>query len=438
MKINKLWIPMIIFGIIGGVAKICDTVFNVNSVGFILNSDICSAVFVASIVLVWLIGVIMLLADRKVEVSLTPPKSKATGFFGFIAAVSIMGSGIISLLSLGQSESVAGTLIYVFLGIIGGAVMLYESCISFTGHNGMTKFPLATLFLPAWACGRLITLFIQYSKVSIHATEMFDVISVTLLMLFLFYQAMLFAEIGPRTAVRRSTLYGICYVMCGLITTIDIMIKMFSPTPDTGGIDTLVVEPTFGRILVCVTDIAFAAYAVCFIASNARNADIDKFDEDDEYDDPEFLGAISEDRSEKAPEKPAKKRTSTPKSKVSSKPSKSLKISDDDEDYDDRSDKKLFKDETPDVFRGSLSFEEPEAETDNDVDEQKLSDVSETPEEDYDSDLDEPEYVALEPKEDVVFNTAENVQEEDYADDDSGEDYDELFRMLDELGSNDE
>ena len=28
MKINKLWIPMIIFGIIGGIAKLCDTIFN--------------------------------------------------------------------------------------------------------------------------------------------------------------------------------------------------------------------------------------------------------------------------------------------------------------------------------------------------------------------------------------------------------------------------
>ena len=175
MKINKLWIPMIIFGIIGGIAKLCDTIFNVNGVGFFVNSEICSAIFVISIVLVWLIGVILLIADRKVDIKLSPPKSKVTGLFGFIAAVSIMGTGIISLLSLGSSTFLAGSIILAILSLAGGGVLLYESCVSFTKHNGMVKFPLAGLLVTGWSCGRLINLFIDYSKVSIHATEMFDV-----------------------------------------------------------------------------------------------------------------------------------------------------------------------------------------------------------------------------------------------------------------------
>ena len=431
MKINKLWIPMILFGIIGGAAKICDTMFNVNGVGFIVNSDICSAAFIASIVLVWLIGVIMLLADRKVEVELTPPKSKATGFFGFISAVSILGSGIISLFSLGNTDLAAGTIIIIILGILGGLVMLYESCVSFTGHNGMTKMPLATLFLPAWACGRLISLFIQYSKVSIHATEMFDVISVTFLMLFLFYQAMLFAEIGPRTAVRRSALYGICYVMCGLITTVDILIKMFSPTPETGGIDVFVVEPTLGRILICVTDLAFVFYAASFVISNARNAVLDRFDEDDEYDDPEFLGAISEDHSKPAPQEPVKKKSKAKKpEKPAAKPKPVIRFEDKDEDEDEygQKDTKSF---------GGLKIEEEyeyDKPEDTVISEEKPAEYeADIPEENVQTELEDENTAEENP---VSVNTPK--ESDVYMFEDSQEDYDEIFRMLDEMGSNDE
>ena len=307
MKINKLWIPMIIFGIIGGIAKLCDTIFNVNGVGFFVNSEICSAIFVISIVLVWLIGVILLIADRKVDIKLSPPKSKVTGLFGFIAAVSIMGTGIISLLSLGSSTFLAGSIILAILSLAGGGVLLYESCVSFTKHNGMVKFPLAGLLVTGWSCGRLINLFIDYSKVSIHATEMFDVISVTFLTVFLFYQAMFFAEVGTRSAVRRSTLYGICYVMCGLITTTDLLIKMFSPNPQTGNIDTLILEPTIGRILMCVADLAFVAYAASFVISNSLHAKYERPDRiSDDDDDSEFLSAISTERKPKSVEQPKK------------------------------------------------------------------------------------------------------------------------------------
>ena len=304
MKIKKLWLPMIILGIIGGAAKICDTCFNVNGNGFFLNSDTCSAVFVISLLLLFAIGFITLITDRKIDIEATPSKSKAAAAFGFIAAVAMVGSGVISLLSLGSSDSLAGSLFGCLLGLVGGIVMIYESCISFTGQNGMMKFPLACLILPLWCCGRLISLFIEYSKVSIHATEMFDVVSTTFLLLFLFYQAMFFAELNPKTAVRRTTLYGYCYFMCSIITTSDIIIKMVNPAdPATTGIDTLVVEPTVSRILTCIIDLAFCGYVIAFIISNAKNALVTEYDDED-LEEPEFLGSISTgDKNELPPEK---------------------------------------------------------------------------------------------------------------------------------------
>ncbi len=472
MKINKLWIPMIIFGIIGGIAKLCDTVFNVKGIGFFVDSGVCAAIFVVSIIVVWLIGIMLLIADRRVEVELTPPKSRITGFFGFVSAVSLLGTGILSLFSLGSSESMAGSIIMCLLSLAGGAILLYESCISFTGHNGMIRFPLAGLLLPAWACGRLITLFIEYSKVSIHATEMFDVISVTFLMLFLFYQAMLFAEIGPRASVRRTTLYGICYIMCGLITTIDIMIKMFSPTPDASGIDTLVIEPTIGRIMTCIGDLSFVAYTAAFVISNAKNAVIERLDgEDDDEDDPEFLGSISSERPAKKDETP-KGTGSKKKNSGKVKSSGMIRTVEDDDASDsdktedfvlkfDKTDSLDFSNlnkaisestgEQDEIIEPSpMTFEsimdsKPAPMTFESISENESASITikniaaeyseEIEQEPQEEEFEVPSYTDQKAeKEEYVDDSFTDFDDEDiFADENSQNDYDEIFRMLDEM-----
>ena len=307
MKTQKLWLPMIILGIIGGAAKIGDTVFNINGNGFFLSSDVCSLIFIATLILLFIIGFAMTVSDRKLGIEGKPSKCVPAGIFGFLAAVGLFGSGVISLLSLGSSDSLAASFFMCAISLFAGIIMLYESCILFTGHNGLTKHPLATLALPLWACGRLIVLFIEYSKVSIRATEMFDVISAAFLLLFLFYQSMYFAELNPKLSIRRATLYGILFFICALITTADILIKMIFPAPQIAGIDSQVIQPTISRVLSCITDIAFIGYSLFFVISMDKNAKISDEPEDTEDDDSEFLGRIltSSDESpeELSPEK---------------------------------------------------------------------------------------------------------------------------------------
>ena len=58
MKIKNLWLPVIILTLIGGTAKICDTLFNVHGEGFFFGSGVCNAIVIASIVLILIIGLI--------------------------------------------------------------------------------------------------------------------------------------------------------------------------------------------------------------------------------------------------------------------------------------------------------------------------------------------------------------------------------------------
>ena len=273
MKLKFLWLPMVILTLIGGTAKICDTLFNVNGDGFFLNSTSCNFIFIISLALLLIVGFVLSIADRKKTFTAAPVKDTLCGIFGFIASVSLIGGGVISMLNLGNSSSLAGDATVCILTLFGGAVLLFESCISFTGHNSMTKMPVLTLAVPLWCCARFIDLFVDYSKVSVHATEMFDIIFVALLLMFLFYQSMFFAQINVSTAVRKTIVYGMPFLMGALVVTIDIIIKMVIPQT-ASNVDTYIVEPTITRIISCIGDLALCGYAVCLmkdIIKSVRN-----------------------------------------------------------------------------------------------------------------------------------------------------------------------
>ena len=215
---------MLILTVIGGSIKICDTVFNVYGDGFIFNSMVCNWIFAVSAAILLIIGWILSIIDIKKVFEVQPQKCIFCGLFGFLSSVTMIGSGIISLLSENPN------LIQCILAIAGGSVLLYESCISFTGHNGMAKVPVLSLLVPAWCCSRFLALFADYTHKSVAATEIFDIVAVAVLLMFLFYQSMFFAGINNTGAVRKSTVYAMVYIMLGLTVAIDLFIKMSMPS----------------------------------------------------------------------------------------------------------------------------------------------------------------------------------------------------------------
>lgn len=268
MKLKKLLIPSILLFLVGGGIKICDTLFNVNGSGFLLSSAACNLTLAGVFVLIYLLGCGLSFADRKKNFRAEPSKNFLCGLFGFIAAVTIITTGAVRLLTLGQSLMVES-----ILAILAGLVLLYEACISFTGVNGMKKMPVLALVVPVWCCIRFIDLFIDYTQKSLKATELFDIIALAFLIMFLFYQSMYFAGINNRTAVRKSAVYGAVFIVLGLIVCADLFLKMAIGKAPLPNIDTQVVEPTFLNIVIIAGDIALCCYAFFFLFETIRTAD---------------------------------------------------------------------------------------------------------------------------------------------------------------------
>ena len=284
MKLRKLWIPALILLIIGGGAKICDTIFNVYGKGFYFDSYICNCIFNASFLLLLIIGYILSIADHKKKFESNVQKDFMCGMFGFIASVLIIGTGVLTLLELDNSKIVDS-----IFAILAGLILLYESCISFTGHNGMKKVPIVALFVPVWCCMRFISLFQEYAHRSLYSVELYDIIALAFLLIFLFYQAMYLAGVNNTAAVRKSAVYGTMYAVIGLVAYADLFIKMFYPQPAASNIDTQIVEPTFINIITYASYAALCFYAMFFVKDALKGAERSLtesvYDADDEDDD---------------------------------------------------------------------------------------------------------------------------------------------------------
>lgn len=295
MKLRNLIIPAIVLTVLGAAVKFCDTFLNVYGDGFFLSSRVCNFVFAGIFIILYIIGFALSMADRKKEFHAEPKKNFWCGAFGFVASVTLIGGGVIGLITLKGDNLFAN-----LSEVAAGFVLLYEACISFTGQNGMKKLPVLALILPIWGCARFIVTFVEYSHYALGAREIFDIIEIGFMIMFLFYQSMFFAGINNKVAIRRSLVYGTVFMLLSLIVSVDLFIKMAMGGDSSSNIDRLIVEPTFTNIITYAGDLALCAYAFFFtreiLATSEKNLVAVK-DDGEEAPSPETEEQASEEAS---------------------------------------------------------------------------------------------------------------------------------------------
>lgn len=229
MKIKHTWLPMILLLLAGGGLKLCHTVFAANSADFFLSADMTNFVFGGCVAAMLIITFLVSLADKKVQIVNRVSKNIPAAIFGFIASISILGIAALKVIELvtNGSESLVGDVASVFIALFGSVVLLYESCILFTGINKLATMPLLALCVPLWYCSRTISLFAEYSKTSIRSTEIFDFVAVVLMLLFFYHQSVYFAQLKEKRSPIKLFIFGMPMVLCTLVAVADMIVKSF-------------------------------------------------------------------------------------------------------------------------------------------------------------------------------------------------------------------
>ncbi len=418
MKLRKLLIPAVILTALGFVVKLCDTLLNVNGTGFFLNSDVCNITVACSFMLLFVIGFALSIADRKKQFVSEPSKNVACGVFGFIASIMLIGGGVVQLLSWNGANIVEN-----ILAIAAGFVVLYESCISFTGSNGMKKIPVVALIVPIWSVMRFVSLFIDYTTKSLKAVELFDIVEVAFLMLFLYYQSMYFAGVNNKLAARRLPVYGSVFIMLGLIVSTDLFIKMFTGTNEVTNVDTQIVLPTITNIMTLVGDLAFCVYAFLLIRDTINHAEKSLTAAPAEGDD---NGKDMDDAAAPAGTPDATVEFSM--TEIDQEPVKSA----DDDKADDKPEESADGDKAEDKPEESADGDKAEDKPEEPVDENKAEDKPEEPVDENKAE-DKPEEPVDENKAENKPEKTEEKNETKSKDKSASGEYNELLDMLDKM-----
>ena len=410
MNLRKIWIPALLLTLLGGTVKLCDTIFTVQGNTFFLNSFASNCFFGVCLVMLYIIGLGMSASDRKKKFRAKVKKNYICGCAGFVASVMIIASGIIT-----QLTQTSGVSIECIMSIAAGGILLYESCISFTGHNGMKKAPILGLIMPVWCTLRFIALYGQNNQKSLVSMEWFDVIYTAILILFLFYHSMLLADVNHSQALRRTAVYGTCFIAAAVVACTDMFIRMGNQ-PVRDNVDKLIVEPTLVNLMTYIGDLALCVYAALFIRDMLKSAEDTIVDEDDDE-------AVTVSASAGAETVKDGKKSGAEKTKKEKKTRKAKK--------DEKAESGEEKPEQPD---DEEKAEEPDDKPDEAADEENQDET-----EDNSGSNSEADESAEEPEENDEV-TDEPAEAEAAApvkpDEAEGGSYDELLQMLDDISEN--
>lgn len=257
MKLKRMWIPFALLILLALPVRIYQTMFMQGSIA-LLGVELSSyGVTLALLVLTGLFVlcfIIMSARAKNANNSFLLTKNIAAGIFALLTGVLLLcdsASRIITEFSGGTTPGdVAITIISVFAGI----VFLLFAIEAFSGRDISKKLPVLMLLPTVWACARLVHTFFLYTNIASISENMFDIISLIFLLLFLFLQAKLQAGLSRVSSAKKAMVFGLPAVVLLLMYSLPNLLTAFTQE-NTG----------FLTLLPFAVDAALALYIFSYL-----------------------------------------------------------------------------------------------------------------------------------------------------------------------------
>lgn len=222
MKIKHLWFPLVISSLLCVGLKVSQSIVTAFGGEFFMDQAACSVTIFALLIASLMISVAISLLDRETPKTCDIGKNRIAGISGMAAAVFLACSGIMNIMSPKTEDGVGFFDIITLFGVIFGAVVLFiEAYSSFRGKNMIASKPLLALALPIMFALRLYQLFFVYSTISLQSSEMFDLVSLAVGTVLVFYQAILYSGIKDKSCIKPVFVWAVPYIAVTLTYSID-------------------------------------------------------------------------------------------------------------------------------------------------------------------------------------------------------------------------
>ena len=148
-----------------------------------------------------------------------------------------------------------GSLVMAITGLLGGIMFLLLAVSCLRGKNIFWNLPFFALMGTVWCACRLVVAFVHYTNIASASSNMFDIIGIISLLLFLLPHAKLLVGLGGRKDVKRTLFFGMLALVFVCVFNVPAVVLSLKAQE---GLDFISLLPN------CI-DLSLVCYLFCFL-----------------------------------------------------------------------------------------------------------------------------------------------------------------------------
>ncbi|MCI9576892.1 MAG: hypothetical protein HFJ84_09655 [Clostridiales bacterium] len=247
MNIKRAW--LVFFGalFVSVPLRIFQLIFFVDyETGFFTDDGVITASLTIFLLLTSALLIFMCLRDKNAPKRYPPIKNIPAGLTAGVAGVVTLIHSVLAIVSFAKPregmEAAAVstgqqylTVILGLVGVIAGAIWVVTAVGYFTQKNFFREMPVFALIPPVWLCINLVALILNYTTYANFTENVYDMLTVMFMLIFVFTRAKLFAGVRLTSSGKRIYAFGFPAILFACITAVpNVVLQIAGKSPISG------------------------------------------------------------------------------------------------------------------------------------------------------------------------------------------------------------
>ena len=247
MNIKRAW--LVFFGalFVSVPLRICQLIFFVDyETGFFTDDGVITTSLTIFLFLTSAVLIFMCLRDKNAPKRYPPIKNIPAGLTAGASGIVTLIHSVLAIASFAKPrDSVEAaavstgqqylTVILGLVGVIAGAIWIVTAVGYFTRKNFFREMPVFSLIPPVWMCLNLVALILNYTTYANFTENVYDMLTVMFMLIFVFTRAKLFAGVRLTSSGKRIYAFGLPAILFSCITAApNVVLQIVGKSPISG------------------------------------------------------------------------------------------------------------------------------------------------------------------------------------------------------------